>query len=56
MVLVVKSLPANAGDTADVGLMPESGRSPVEGMATSLSILARRTPWTEELGGLQSIG
>ena len=25
---VVKSLPANAGDTADVGLMPESGRSP----------------------------
>ena len=53
---VVKSLPANAGDTADVGLMPESGRSPVEGMATSLSILAWRTPWTEELGGLQSIG
>ena len=25
---VVKNLPANAGDTRDVGLIPESGRSP----------------------------
>ena len=25
---VVKSLPASAGDTADMGLMPGSGRSP----------------------------
>ena len=25
---MVKSLPANAGDTADMGLMPESGRPP----------------------------
>ena len=25
---VVKNLPANAGDTEDVGLIPESGRSP----------------------------
>ena len=28
MVLVVKNLPANAGDIKDVGLIPESGRSP----------------------------
>ena len=28
MVLVVKNLPANAGDTRDAGLIPESGRSP----------------------------
>ena len=28
MALVVKYLPANAGDTRDVGLMPESGRFP----------------------------
>ena len=28
----------------------------VEGMATHSSILARRIPWTEEPGGLQSIG
>ena len=25
-------------------------------MATHSSILARRTPWTEEPGGLQSVG
>ena len=29
--LVVKSLPANAGDLRDVGLIPGSGRSPGEG-------------------------
>jgi len=27
-----------------------------EGMATHSSILAWRIPWTEELGGLQSVG
>ena len=27
-----------------------------KGMATQSSILAWRTPWTEEPGGLQSIG
>ena len=27
-----------------------------EGTATHSSILARRTPWTEEPGGLQSMG
>ena len=27
-----------------------------EGMATHSSILAWRTPWMEELGGLQSMG
>ena len=29
---------------------------PEEGMATHSSILAWRTPWTEEPGGLQPIG
>jgi len=28
VVLVVKNPPANAGDVRDVGLIPESGRSP----------------------------
>ena len=28
MALVEKSLPANAGDTRDTGLIPESGRCP----------------------------
>ena len=33
------------------------GEDPLEeGMATHSSILARRIPWTEEPGGLQSMG
>ena len=32
------------------------GRSPGEGMATNSGILAWRIPWTEEPGGLQSMG
>ena len=53
---VVKNLPANAGDIGDVDSIPESGRSPEEGMATHSSILAWEIPWTEEPGWLQSIG
>ena len=33
-----------------------SGRSPGEGNGTHSSILAWRIPWTEEPGGLQSMG
>ena len=29
---------------------------PEKGMATPFSVLAWRTPWTEEPGGLQSMG
>ena len=29
--IVLKNLPVNAGDTGDVGSIPESGRSPGEG-------------------------
>ena len=48
-----KESASNAGDLSSVlGL----GRSLEEGMATHSSILAWRIPWTEELGGLQSIG
>ena len=38
--------------------VPSLGREdPLEeGMATHSSILAWRIPWTEKLGGLQSIG
>ena len=36
--------------------IPGSERSLKEGMATHSSILAWRTPWTEEPDGLQSIG
>ena len=54
--LVVKNTPANAGHIRDLGLIPGSRRSPKEVMATHSSILAWRIPWTEEPGGLQSIG
>ena len=40
----------------DVGLIPRWGRPPGEGMATHSSVLAWRIPWTEEPGGLLSIG
>ena len=52
MALVVKNPPANAGD---MGSIPGSGRSAGGGHATHSSILARRIPWTEEPGGLQTI-
>ena len=38
------------------GSSPRSGRPLEKGMATHSSILAWRTPWTEEPGGPQSIG
>ena len=50
---VVKKLPANAGD---LGLIPDLGRSPGEENGSHSSILAWRIPWTEEPGGLQSVG
>ena len=36
MVLVVKNPPDDAGDMRDVGLIPQSGRSPGEGNGNSL--------------------
>ena len=56
MMLLIKNLPANAGDRRDVGLIPGSGRSPGGGHATHSSILAWRIPRTEEPDGLQSTG
>ena len=46
--MVVKNPPANAGDTRDVGSIPDwDDPSPV--------FLAQKIPWTEEPGGLQSM-
>ena len=56
MDLVLKNLPANAGDIRGAGSIPRLGRFPEEGMAIHSSILDWRIPWTEEPGGLQSIG
>ena len=39
-----------------LGLTPRSRRSIGEGNGTHSSILAWRIPWTEESGGLQSMG
>ena len=55
VALAVKDLPANAGDVRDVSSLDQD--NPLEeGMATHSSILVWRIPWTEEAGGLQSIG
>ena len=48
-----KESACNAGEP---GLIPGLGQSLEKGMATHSSILARGIPWTEEPGGLQSIG
>ena len=50
---VVKNLPANAGDWVQ-SLGQEDPLE--EEMATHSSILAWKTPWTEEPGRLQSMG
>ena len=53
---VVKKLSANAGDSRDSGLIP-SLEDPLEKeMATHSVTLAWEISWTEEPGGLQSVG
>ena len=54
--LVVKNLPANAGDTEDRGLIPGLGRSLEKEMVTHSSICAWKIPRTEESGRPQSMG
>ena len=54
--IVAKNLPASAADARDAGSIPGSGRSPGGGKGTHSSILARRIPWTEEPGRVQSMG
>ena len=40
----------NAGDSGEAGLIPDSGRSLTGENGNHSSILARKTPWTEEPG------
>ena len=57
VALVVKSMPANAGDIRGTGLISWVRKIPLEeGMATHSSNLAWRIPWTEEPGRLHSMG
>ena len=53
MAQLVKNLPA----MHETQVQTLGGEDPLEkGMATHSNILAREIPWTEEPGGLQSIG
>ena len=52
VAIVVKNPSANAGDIRDMGLIPESGRSPGGRHATHSSSLAWRIPRTEAPGGI----
>ena len=56
VVVVVKNPPAGAGDVRDQVQSLDWEDPLEEGMATHFSILAWRIQWTEEPGGLQSIG
>ena len=49
---VVKNMPSNTGDLRDAGLTPGSGRS----LATTAALMPGKSPWTEKLAGLQSMG
>ena len=56
MALLVKNLPANAGDIRNTGLIPGSGRSPGGGHGNPLQYSCLENPMEEEPGGLQSTG
>ena len=54
---VVNNSSVNAGNINRCGFDPWVGKIPLENsMVTHSSILAWRIPWTEEPGGLQSVG
>ena len=48
VVLVIKYLPANAGDVRDTGLIPESGRFPGEGNGNPLQYSCLENPMDRE--------
>ena len=47
---------SNAGDMRDTGSIPGSGRSPGRGHGNPVQHSSLEIPWTEEPGGLQSMG
>ena len=57
MMLVVKNLTVNAGDTEESLVRSLIQEDPLEeGVVVHSSSLAWRIQWREELGGLQSTG
>ena len=55
MAQTVKNLPAMQ-KTCDLGSIPTLGRSPGEGNGNPLQYVCLGIPWSEEPGGLQSMG
>ena len=55
-VSVVKNLPANAGHAEDTGSSLGQEDPLGQEMATHSGTLFCKIPWTEEPGGIQSIG
>ena len=55
-VSLAKNSPANEEIPGDSGMIPGLGRSLEEKMAKYFNVLAGIIPWTEEPGGLQSMG
>ena len=57
---MVKNLPANAGDARDASLIPgfrrSTGGRPGGGHGNPVEYSCLENPWTEEHGGLWSIG
>ena len=54
--MLIKNLPAGAGDARDTGSVPGQGSSPEGGDGTHSSILAWKFAGTEKPGGLQRMG
>ena len=53
---MVKNPLASAGDSRDMGLIPESGRFSWRRKWQPTPVFACKIPWTEEPGGLQCMG
>ena len=51
-----KEFTCKAGDAGDMGLIPGAGRSPGGGNGNLLQYSCWKIPWTEDPGGLQSMG
>ena len=57
MALVVRNLPANAGDSQEIQVQSLGWEDPLEeDIATHSSILSGQIPWTEEPDRLWSMG
>ena len=51
-----KNLPVSAEGATDVGSIPRLGRFPAVGNGNLFQYSCWKIPWTEEPGGLQSMG